>query len=447
MELNNREIASLVWIAAFLGYVFLRDKEGHKAEAFKSLLRAFFAPKIIVVLVWASLWIILCVQALSYVGVWEISNLKTTLLWAVTFAFVTLFDVSRISEDETYFRKTVKDTISATVVVTFIAEAYSFPLIAELILIPFLALMAGVQVLSEKDPEHAPVNKLVSTILASMGLVYIGYGIYMAATDFGAFASWNTLREFFIPIVLSLLFLPYLFAIAVLVSYELTFLGFRWALKDDALRRYAKAQAIFRFRFDLDGLRRWKRHIGVFQPSSRKEIRNSIAEIKASQKRERDPSPVSPEQGWCPIAATKFLEDQALATGDYHRSDDGQWWASSPMRPLDKAAIQPDNIAYYIEGDESAAKHLKVVLNVNNRPKSRDSDLEFHVICIDLLEQALAGVSQTLKEEVLRGDTIDISVKGRRVRTQKEDFANPVKGYSRRLIIDHVANPKVIPEA
>ena len=446
MELNNRETASLIWIAAFLGYAFLNDKEGHKAEAFKGLLRAFFAPKIIVVLVWASLWIILCVQALSYVGVWEISNLKTTLLWAITFAFVTLLDTNRISEDDTYFRKTIRDTIGATVVVTFIAEAYSFSFIAEIILTPLLALMAVIQILSEKNSEQASVNKLVSNILATMGLAYIGYGMYMVVTDFGEFASWNILREFFIPIVLSLLFLPYLFVIAVLVSYELTFLGFRWALPDDALQRYAKFQAIVRFRFDLNGLRRWKRHIGVSRPSSREEIHKSIAEIKASQKRERNPPPVSPERGWCPIAATKFLEDQALAAGDYHRSDDGQWRASSSMRPLDKTAIQPDNIAYYIEGDEGTAKQLKVVLNVNDHANARISDLEFHVICIDLLERAFKEVSQTLKDEVLRGDTIDINLRDSRVRTQKEDFANPAKGYSRRLIIDHGLNSKETPE-
>lgn len=442
MELNNREIASLIWIAAFLGYVFLKDRDGHTADAFKGLLRAFFAPKIIVVLLWAFLWIILCVQALDYVGIWEMSNLKTTLLWVLTFACVTLFDVNRVSEDATYFRKTVKDTIGATVIVTFIAEAYSFPLIVELILIPVLAVMTGIQVLSEKKPEHYSVNKLVSTILASMGLVYIGYGIYMAATDFAAFASWNNLREFFIPIVLSLLFLPYLFFIAVLMSYELTFLGLHWALKDDSLRRYAKFQAMLRFRFDLDGLRRWKRHMGVFQPSSREEVRNSIAEIKASQKRDRDPSPVSPEQGWCPIVAKRFLENQALAMGDYHRLDDEKWWASSPMRPLDKAVIQSDNIAYYVEGDEYAAKQLKVALNVNNPQKSRDSELEFYVICIDLLEHALTEVSQTLREKVLRGDVIDINVNGRRVRTEKENFANSAKGYTRRLIIDHSPSPK-----
>lgn len=437
MELNNRELATLIWIVVFIGYVFLKDQDRRTAKALVHLLRAFFAPKIIAVMAWAVLWVVLCIQALHYAGAWEISNLKTTLLWAATFSFVTLLDVGRISEDDTYFRKTARDAVSATAVVTFIAEAYSFPLAAELILIPLLAMVAGVQVFSEKRTVHAPAYKLASTILAMAGATYVGYGLYSAASNFQTFATWGTFQEFLIPIVLSLLFLPYLYIVSVVVSYETNFAAFHWAVKDDALRRYAVVQAITKFRFNLEGLRRWKRHVCVFQPTSREDIRRSIAEIKANQIREHNPSPVSPELGWCPIAATKFLATHGLATGDYHRAEDRQWWASSPMRELSKTAILPDNIAYYIEGDEKAAKRLKVKLNVNDRPGGAVSDSEFQAVCATLLKAADVDISLMLQKQVLCRDAIDVEAGGRRVRIQKENFTNPARGYSRMLTVDH----------
>lgn len=294
MELSNREWASLFWIAAFVVHAVFNDKNGQLAKRLKSFLRAFFVPKIVVVMAWASLWIVLCIQMLRYAGAWDVGNLKTTLLWAVTFAFVTLLDIGRISEDDTYFRKTVRDTVGATVAITFIAEAYSFPLAVELILIPYLALMTGIQVVSEKKPEQASVHKLANTLLAVIGLVYVAYGFYMIAIDFREFATWTTLREFLIPITLSLLFLPYLYVVSVLVAYERTFTGLRCAQRDYALRRYAAFQAALRFRFNLEGLRRWKRHIGVFQPDSREGILASISEVKANQKKESNPPPVLP---------------------------------------------------------------------------------------------------------------------------------------------------------
>lgn len=442
MDLNNREVALIIWIFILIVYVSLKDKERQTLKAFKGVLRAFFVSKIVVAIVWASLWIVLCVQALRYIGVWEIANLKTTLLWAATFAFVTLFDVVRISENDTYFRKTVRDTVSATVAITFIADAYSFPLIIELSLVPLLALMTGVQVFSERKLEHGQVHKLAGTVLALAGMVYIGHGLYMAFKDFRSFASWDTLQEFLTPITLSLLFLPYLYIVSVVVSYELTFAGLHWVLKDDKLRRYATFQAVLRFRFNLEGLRRWKRHVAIFRPATREDIRSSIAEIKANQKKDRNPHPVSPELGWCPISATKFLLAHDLATGDYHRSYDGQWCASSSMRKLNETVLFPDNIAYYIEGDEEAAKRLKVKLNVNDRANDVESNLEFRSICAALLDVVVDDIPLTIKEQILCSDDMDVDVLGRKIRIQKEDFIDPAKGYSRMLIIDHRPIPR-----
>lgn len=437
MVLNNREVASIIWVFIFIVYASLGDNRRQSLKAFKDIIRAFFVAKIIVVIVWALLWIILCVQALRYVGAWEIANLKTTLLWAVTFAFVTLFDVVRISEDDTYFWKTVRDTVSATVAITFIAEAYTFPFVVELSLVPLLALMTVVQVVSEREPEHALLHKVASTVLALAGIVYIGHGLYMATEDFRSFATWDTLQEFLTPITLSLLFLPYLYVVSVLVSYEMSFAGLHWALKDDKLRRYAAFQAVLRFRFNLEGLRRWKRHVAIFRPTSRGDILSSIAEIKANQKRARNPFPVSPELGWCPIAASKFLEAHDLATGDYHRFYDGQWYASSPMRKLNETSILPDNIAYYIEGDENAAKRLKVRLNVNDKANNVVSDMEFQATCASLVNAVFGEIPPELKRHISHDDVFDVDIGGRGVHIQKEYFLDPARGYSKTLTIDY----------
>lgn len=437
MELSSREWAYLVWAVAFIGYALVKDKKKHLAEGIKNILRAFFAPKIVIVLACASIWITFCVCVLHYIGAWETSNIKTTFLWAVTFAFVTLFDIGRISEDEIYFRKTVRDTLGAMAAITFIAEAYSFSFAAELISIPFLAVITGIHVLSERKPEDARVHKLAGAILAVIGVVYIGYGLYMAGKDFQAFATWNTLREFIIPIILSLLFLPYLYVVSVIVWYELTFVALHWALKDSDLRRYAAFWAIISFRFDLKGLSRWKRHIGIFPPESRREIKDSIAEIKKNQRAERYPPSISPDQGWCPIAATKFLATFGLTAGDYHRIDNDQWWASSLMKELDTAAILPDNIAYYIEGDKTAAKRLIVKLHINDKQTRTASDFEFRKICSALLGTISKGISHAQQEKILQSDAVDVEAGGRRIRIRKDDFINPGQGYSRTMTVDH----------
>ena len=435
MDLNSRELAFLIWAAVFIGYISTKKAT---RQAFGGLIRAFLNPKLLSSLALMALWIGLCVYALAFVGWWNFGNLKSTLVWSVTFAFVTMLNVNRITEENTFFRKTARDTVSATVVVTFIAELYCFSLFVEFLLIPFLAFMSVFQVLSERKPEHAAVHKLSSAILITAGLLYFSHGVYGAAKNFDNFSTWSNLREFFVPIFLSLLFLPFIYALSVFATYEMNILRLRWSLKGDELRRYAARQAVIRFRFDLEGLRRWTRNVAIRRPSTRDEIRISISEVLLQKQRERNPPEVPPEMGWSPYAATMFLAGHDLTTSDYHRIDDGQWIASSKMLELDRNALIPDNLAYYVEGDERAAKQLKIELNVNDQSHSTASELRFHAACEALLQAAVGEIPPAFSDQIYMSDTIDSIVQDRRVRTKKEDFTNRAfNGYSRTLTIDH----------
>jgi len=438
MDLSNREISALIWIAAALGYVFYKDKNANLLDSVKQLISIFFSPKIITILLCAALWIILCVLGLHNIDMWGTANLKTTILWGFAFAFVTLMDANRISEDNTYFKKTIRDTVNVTVLITFIAEAYSFPLLAELVLFPLLFFVTAMQVMSEQKKEHASVHSLMSGVLVTVGCIYIGYGIYMVATDFEEFASWNNLREFFIPIILSLLFLPYLYLISILISYELIWVNLRFALKDVSLRRYAMFQAILRFRLDLEGLRRWKRNVGAYPSESREGILESISEVKKYQKREHNPSNVSPEMGWCPIAATGFLLNENLKTSDYHRTYDDEWWASSTYLTINEESLFSSNIAYYISGDDQAVKRLKLVLNVNNNEDSEVAEVRFHQVCEALFLSSIGDFPSESLERISHGGDTDMEVNGRRIRLRKEAFVNTSRGgYSRMMTIDY----------
>lgn len=434
MDLNNREIAFLVWAAVFIGYT---SRKKTTREAFGGLIRAFLNLKIVGSLALMAVWIGLCVYALASIEWWNLENLKSTLVWSVMFAFVTMLDVNRITEESAFFRKTATDMVSATVVVTFIAELYSLSLFVELLLLPFLAFVTALQVMSEREPKHAAVHKLSSAVLIIAGVSYFAHGIYRAAINFDDFSTWENVREFFVPILLSFLFLPFIYAMSIFVSYEINMTRLRWPLKDDGLRRYAAREAMMRFRFDLEGLRRWTRNVAILRPSTPEEIRSSIAEVLLQKQRERNPPEVSPERGWSPYAATMFLAGNDLATSDYHRVDDSHWIASSKMVELDKNSFMPDNIAYYVDGDEHAAKRLKIELNVNDQSGAALSELRFLACCEALLQAAIGEIPPEFRDQMCRSDRMDFIIHGRSVRMAKEDFINRAfNGYSRTLTID-----------
>ncbi|WP_154662559.1 hypothetical protein [Solimonas flava] len=234
--------------------------------------------------------------------------------------------------------------------------------------------------------------------------------------------------------MLSLAFLPYLYVVSVLMLYEKTLAGTAWVLRDKSLRRYALWQTVLSFRLDLEGLRRWKRDVGLFRPESRADIRKIITDVKVRQRKKKYPPTVPAELGWSPYQATAFLSGLGLGAGDYHPIVGGEWRAGSTMLKLDDG-ILADNLASYVEGDEKAVKRLTLRLHVNDRARGEAADARFVQACEALLVAAVQpSASQELVCERGQADTV---IDGRHVRMHSEDFADPERGYTRTLCIDH----------
>jgi len=435
MELNNREISFLIWMAIFAIWGAFQSR---MRKASIGVLAAFFQKYILLALAVATIWISACVWVLSKIDLWRFDNLKTTLVWAVTFAFVTMLDVSRISEDNTFFGKTVRDTLSATAVITFISELYTFNIWAELILLPFLTTVALMQVVAAHKPEHKSVEKLSAVILTIAGLSYFAYGIYKAETNFKDFATLENFREFAIPILLSLLFLPLMYFFSTYVTYENNMVRLNWVIEDKKLRRYAKRQAVLNFGFNVELVRRWSRDLNTLRPQTRQDIKKAISNVKSRRVRELNPPPVNPLEGWSPYAAKDYLAVFDLPTNDYHPSYEDEWFASSNMQVIEDTGLMPDNLAYYVEGTERSAKRLKLRLHVNNPASASNSRDRYFEACAGLIENAVGDVPVSILENIANGKAFDEVLIGRRVRLVRDEYTGGIKdGYSLTLIIDH----------
>jgi hypothetical protein len=253
--------------------------------------------------------------------------------------------------------------------------------------------------------------------------------------NFDDFVSLSNLREFLVPILLSLLFLPFIFIFSVYVTYEIIFLRLSWLFNDDKdLRRYAKFQAIFNFKLNITLLRRWARDITINQPSTRSDIKNAITQIKKRIIRELNPPMVPSQEGWCPYNAKKFVSSIGLSVGEYYHAGDGQWFANSKMLELKNNEIFSDNLAYYVEGNEHAAKRLKLRLNVNAPSNSSASESRFLDGCEVLLRAAIGDSAANLRERISRGDDFNEITEDRHIALKKEEFSG---GYSKTLVINH----------
>lgn len=293
MELNNREIATLIWGGLAVSFFALK-REGR--VAISGVLDALFQPILLKALGAATLWIGLCISLMERQGLWGWDNLKTTIVWAATFAFVTMFEVEKIGKPG-FLSSIVRDIFNATAAVVFVAKVTTFSLLGELVFVPLIVFLALLRGVAASGSEFAQVRKLLDGFAVLIGLSLLSYSIWRIALEFSEFAHRRTALEFTVPIILSLLFLPFIFFFGLWVTYERVFGSFHYSVPNEDLRPYARWRSLLAFRSDLETLDCWRTQLARVRPVTREEIDKTIIAIKAAKRREEVPPSVDPQNG------------------------------------------------------------------------------------------------------------------------------------------------------
>jgi hypothetical protein len=420
---NNREIAIGVWTIATI--VFAATKKSIRS-AFWPVLTAFYNKLILIPLGLMGSYIVLVVIILNEMGLWDVTQLKNTLLWSISVATVSLFRIPQIAEDERYFKKAIKDNFKIVAVFEFVVTFYTFPLWFELIVVPASTILVATQIYAESKKEYAAANGLLTKLLTAFGWGLVIYVVYKLITDFGAFARMDTLSEFALPIVLSLLFLPFTMVLAMYVSYEKAFARLNFFIKDVSLRQYGKKAALFGFHIQKRLLKRWVRDIGMYTPATRRELDVSIARVKACAMREKRAIPVPLERGWSPYRAREFLIAKELVADDYHQVsvEEFQWIASAPYFKIGKG-ILADFVTYEVEGDEQVVHRLTLVVTFNNQETTSETREQFRSIAEELFQKALdQAMPLALCENIMTDTPISLMISGKVVGLSRKAWTN-----------------------
>lgn len=431
--LNNREISTLVWSTIAIA-AFALKREGR--SAMWAVVRSLCQPILLSALAVATVWIGGCVYLMEREGFWEIGNLKTTVVWAITFAFVTMFDVERIGKPG-FADKVVRDTINATAVVVFIAEFATFGLLAELAFVPFLVFLTLLRAASETKAELATVRKLLNGLAIFVGMGIFAYSVFMIVKEFTAFAQVSTALDFTVPIILSVLFLPFIFVFGRWVTYERVYSAFFYAVPDARLRRYARWRGLLAFGPDVEGLDRWRNMLERERPGTRAEIDDAVLAIKAAQGREKNPPVVAADEGWSPYESKAFLEAHGLPTNAWQDLGDGEWSCSAPLLDIGDG-FMPNRLGFYLIGDALVARRLRLKLYINDPDHAEMAEARFVEVASALLETSGLGGFIHMLDDLSSGDSrIDDGSNSHVVTLTRENWVHAAKGgrYERMLTV------------
>jgi hypothetical protein len=274
--LNGREAALAIWLA--IGFVWIACNRDLRAS-FGNVLRTFIVPKvsgvILVAAGYASGFVWLLHQA-GWSGEWLV---KDSIYWFAGTALVALMNVP--GKDERFIWRFAVHSFALVVFLEFLMNLYTFPLYIEVWLLPLTVLAIGTLALAERDRRYVASRKPLKFVVTVLGLALLGGALIQAFLDLADFASVETIRRLAVVPVLTILFTPFLYLLAVVTAYELVFMRIRFALRDDVDSRTLwriRWSIIQRCGIRLQRINRFSPEVmpALFAASNDDEARNAI---------------------------------------------------------------------------------------------------------------------------------------------------------------------------
>ncbi len=254
MVLDNRELAFLLWLGVAVVIVVWYP---NTREHLPGLLKHVFASKLTIIFAGVVLWALATVWLLWSVGAWSSSLASETIFWLLGPGIALVFGIgigTRRDSDE-FLLTTFKQVVVLTIVVEFVINLYPLPLLGEILLVPILFLLFGAEALAETRSEHRAALAPIRAVIAIIGFGLLFYTFWRVQQESEEFAAADNVRLLFLPLLLTLCFIPLLYGLDLLFSYEAAFLRIRLATEDRRRRRRARLGLLSVFGPRTAGLR------------------------------------------------------------------------------------------------------------------------------------------------------------------------------------------------
>jgi len=230
---NEREIASLVWLGAFLLW---GATNSDLRSAYWQVVKGFVQPKVLGLIIVLAGWTVGLAALAHRVGLWTMDVLSDTVVWFVTVGLAFYFSLGKVAEDG-WFRRTLRRAVGVAVFVEVFVNLRVFSLPVELVLVPLVSVIAVLGAFSEGKDEYKAVRRLATFLLSVLGVVFL---VYVAVSLVDDPKVGETTRKLLLPVWLTIGVMPLIYLVGLWSAYEQAFLRIGFQTDDPASRRRAK---------------------------------------------------------------------------------------------------------------------------------------------------------------------------------------------------------------
>lgn len=257
--LNAREIATIFWLAVFSIWAI---RQPAIRASLRELIRAFFVHQILVATALMVAYIATITFLLHQYGFWKVDDLAVTLIWTIGTGLGLMLETKKVQLDEGFLGRVLLANLKFGAILEFVVNLHPFPLWIEMVTMPLVTIAALMKAVSERDSKNRSVTRILTFLLVCFGLavlVHSGRQLYFHQAEI---LEPKFLVSFLLPLVLTVLYLPFIYSVALVAQYEVVFAKLRVFNPESPLLRQARLRILFHFHFRLWKMSRWHAKIG-----------------------------------------------------------------------------------------------------------------------------------------------------------------------------------------
>lgn len=226
--------------------------------------------------------------ALTYFHFWQWIYLKDIIIWVLFAGVPECFNAVSETIDKNYFRNMITDNLKFATLVEFFTGTFTFNIMVEFILQPVVVFFILMQTIADAKEEFKTVRRFSNWLVAILGFTILGFTIKNAIESYDNINEANAIVSFCLPIVFSLLYLPFAYGFAVYAKYEMLFI--RMSFKepqDKTIQRNRHWKVIRLCKFSYSKVCRFENEYikNMYATMSAVEFNNIIKRFKDSYRR------------------------------------------------------------------------------------------------------------------------------------------------------------------
>ena len=226
---STRELVFIIYLTILAFWVIAKKSI---RDSLFDLIKFALSPKLLVpftILIFYSSIIIYILHCLS---LWDLAYIKDIILWILFSGVPVCFNSINSSVEDHYFKHMITDNITFAVLAEFFIATFPFNFLIELILQPVFIALISIQIRSKYREEYRAVTNY---FLSLFSLIIIGHIIIQVFKEYTQFNFIQTAITLALPLILSILYLPFAYFLALYSKYEILFLRMKSKLAHNKL--------------------------------------------------------------------------------------------------------------------------------------------------------------------------------------------------------------------